>query len=114
MTYADIIHVRPRTWGRDYPAPVQRPWKRDGGVGDDDLSGHYGEDGGELTNAEFEAKLDEYRAQGQTVEFRAQLGRLRRPGSDPAARRYNREIDKQERDVFRKVYPDGCPHCGKG
>ena len=114
MTYADIIHVRPRTWGRSYPAPTQRPWKQDGGIGDDDLSGHYDGEGRELTNAEFEAKLDEYRANGQTVEFRAQLGRQRAPGRDAWARKFNREIAKEERDKFREVYPDGCPHCGKG
>ena len=111
--YSDIIHVRPRTWGNDYQAPTSRPWTPGAGVGDDDASGHFAPNG-PLTNREYEELLDEARANGQTVEIRSQLGRQRIEGGSAEAKAYNRRLAADERAAFRAVYPNGCPHCGKG
>lgn len=111
--YSDIIHVAPRTWGEDYPAATSRPWTPGAGVGDDDPSGHFGPDG-PLTNREYEELLDAARANGQTVEIRSQLGQQRMEGGSAEAKTYNRRMAAAERAAFRNVYPNGCPHCGKG
>lgn len=108
--YSDVIHVDPKTWGRDYPAPTSRPWKEGAGLGDDDPSGIHPD----YTNREWEAMLDEARANGQAVHLRTQLGRLRYPGNDSIARSYNSKLRREEKAEFRKYHPNGCPHCGKG
>jgi hypothetical protein len=102
--YSDVIHIEPHTWGRDYAAPSSRPWNPNCGVADDDLSGH-----GDMTNAEFEKLLNQARSNGQVVEMRTQLGRLRMaPASTPEARAFNRKIAQAEKAEFVKVYPNGC------
>jgi hypothetical protein len=110
--YADIIHVRARTWGESHQAPTSRPWTLGAGMADDDQSGRFGADG-PLTNREYEELLDSARANGQIVEVRSQMGRLRMEGGSADARAFNRRLAAQERAEFKNVYPNGCPHCGK-
>lgn len=118
--YSDIIHVEPRTWGREYAAPTSRPWAEGAGLEDDDPSGIHPN----YTNREWESMLDEARANGQVVHLRAQLGRQRMPGAtrypmgdgyaynssqESRARSFNNQIAREERAKFKQHYPNGCP-----
>jgi hypothetical protein len=113
--FTDIIHTDPRTWGGPDPAPTHRPWGPGGGLGDDDPSGTG------RTNREFEAILEQARADGRVVHLQNQEGQLRMPvhrenlgngwvgtSGEAEARVFNNKLRKQEREEYRQMYPNGC------
>jgi hypothetical protein len=124
--FSDVIHTDPKTWGGPNAAATSRPWHRDSGVGDDDPA--FPTD--PRTNREWEARLEELRAAGGSVHMRNRMGEQRHPGSyrvpmgggmvgvngqqEADARRINKGIRQREKEEYLSMYPNGCPHCGKG